>query len=171
MRALFDLFLDICLLRRGPQDVPASAALLTAVLGAYGISSMLVLLVSSQAATAIIQALLDVGLLAALTYTLLNLSGYQARFVQTLTTLAGTGTLLGLIALPLVLWMSRTASDEGGSGAASLLFLLLLVWSIAVMSHVLRHALSTSRWVGLLYTFGYLAISMMVAGWVLRIGD
>jgi len=166
MHALFNLFLDICLFRKGPQDVPSSWTLLKLTLAAYGISSLMVLLVNVEPAIAFFQILVDLSLLGGMTYGVLNLLGYEMRFVQTLTALAGTGTLLGLIAWPLVIWMAQEAAVEGGMGLSSLLFLLLLGWSIAVMAHVLHHALSTSRPMGLLYTLGYLVVSIVVAGWL-----
>ena len=51
-----------------------------------------------------------------------------------------------------------------------LLYLGLLVWSIAVIAHIVHHALSISRGKGLLYTLGYLLISWTVSGWLQPIG-
>lgn len=163
MYVLFDLFWEICLLRKGPQDVPSSWALLKLALAAYAVSSLLFLLAFTEPFKALLQALLDAALLVALTYGLLSVMNYKVRFVQTLTTLAGTGALLSLIAWPLALWMAREAAADGGGGLAFLLFVALLVWTIAVMAHVLHHALSTSRWMGLLYTLGYLFVSVIMA--------
>ena len=48
-------------------------------------------------------------------------------------------------------------------GLPGLVFLAWLVWSLAVVAHVLRHALSTSMGFALLYTLGYLMISITLA--------
>ncbi len=165
MRSLFDLFLDICLLRRGPQDVPASWALLKLSLVAYGLTSLLVQLVSVQPSTALLQALLDVGLLAGLTYAVLRALGHSMRFTQTLTALAGAGALLGLVILPVVIWMDRESASGSEPGLPVLVFFAWLIWSVAVVAHVLRHALSTSLATAVIYTLGYLVISVVVASW------
>jgi hypothetical protein len=164
MLALFNLFVDLCLLRRGPQDVPASPVLLKLSLLAYAGVGLLVLLVSTEPLTALVQTLLDVVLLTGLTYTILSFQKYGARFGQTLIALTGSGTLLGLVALPVVVWLEGEAAAGGDVELPSLLFLLLLGWSIAVMAHILRHALSTTHWMGLLYALAYLAVSIAFSG-------
>lgn len=162
MRALFDLIVDICLLRKGPQDVPASPALLGLSLAAYGLSGLLALLVSMPPSTALFQALADLVLLAGFTYGILTVMNYGARFAQTLTALAGAYTLLNLIALPLIFWLERASTETAAPVLPSLLLLALMGWSIAVMAHVLQQALSTSRPMGIFYALGYLVISIVV---------
>lgn len=162
MRVLFDLIVDICLFRKGPQDLPASQALLGLYLIAYGLSGLLALLVSMPPSTAVFQALVDIVLLAGFTYGILAMMNYGARFVQTLTALAGTYTLFNLIALPLIFWLERASTQTTAPVLPSLLLLALMGWSIVVMAHVLQHALSTSRVMGVLYALGYLVISIVV---------
>lgn len=162
MRALFDLILDICLFRKGPQELPASWTLLWLCLAAYGLSGLLGLLVSMPPLMAIFQSLVDIALLMGFTYGILAVMGRQARFVQTLTALAGAYTLLGLMALPLIFWMEQATTEDAAPMLPSLLLLGLVGWSIAVMGHIWRHALSTSRGMGLLYALGYLFISIIV---------
>jgi hypothetical protein len=163
MRALFDLFLAICLLRKGPQDIPASPVLLKLSLLSYGLSGLLVMLVSMTPAAAFFQTLLDITLLTGLTYGILELQGYGARFGQTLTALLGAGTLLALVTLPVIVWIGGQAAQNDAAELPSLLFFLLLGWSIAVMAHILKHALSTTRWMGLLYALVYLIISLALS--------
>ncbi len=59
MRDLLNLFLDICLFRKGPQDTPASKGLLRMCVSAYALSGFLVLLLNTPAETAILLTLLD----------------------------------------------------------------------------------------------------------------
>ena len=166
MGALLDLFLDICLLRKGPQDVPASPILLKWTLAAYGLASLLVQVVSVSPLTALFQAFLDLGLLVGLTYIVLQMVGFPARFTQTLTALAGTGALFGFAILPVTIWMNQDLGGGTPAGVPALLFLGWLIWSLAVVAHVLRHALSTSVAMAVLYTLGYLVISVVVATWL-----
>ena len=105
MRALFDLFLDICLFRKGPQDVPASAMLLKVCALAYALSGFVVLRLSTPSSIAIPQILLDLALLAGLLYLALSLRRYPQRFGQTLSALTGVGVLMAVLALPLMVWI------------------------------------------------------------------
>jgi hypothetical protein len=166
MYALFNLFLDICLFRKGPQHVPASLALLRLTLITYGLSGFLVLLLSVGPLTAGLMVLIDIVLLLALTYGALTLWNYRMRFIQTLTALLGTGTLLQLLVLPVSVWMAQELAKTGAPEFPWLLSLGLIGWSIAVIAHILHHALAISRGLGLLYTLGYVIISWTISGWL-----
>lgn len=72
---------------------------------------------------------------------------------------------MGLLALPLMLWIVRQG-PQGDSQFPSLLMLVLMVWSIAVMAHILRHAFNTSVWIGALYALGYTFLSWTLTGWI-----
>jgi hypothetical protein len=165
MHALFDLFLDICLFRKGPQHIPASQILLRSALVAYGISGLLFLLVNLDPVSALLMMSVDIALLVGLTYGVLNLMGYSGRFLQSLTALLGTGTLVQLMALPISLWMSKTLGQEIAA-LPQLLYIALLVWSIAIMAHILQQALAVSRSIGVFYTLGYIAISWTLSSWL-----
>ena len=165
MAALFNLFLDLCLLRKGPQDVPASMLLLKLCLLAYGLIGLIVLLLSTPIPVALLQALLDIVLLSGLLYVGLTLYHHPERFEQTLTALAGSGALIALLAFPLMAWLMN--EERGGDIALpSLLLLALLVWSIAIMAHILRHAFAVSLWSGAWYAFGYTVLSWTLTGWI-----
>lgn len=105
MYALLNLFLDICLFRKGPKDVPTSAALLKACLLAYGLSGLLVLMLSTPTPVALLQILLDLVLLSGLLHLALIVRRHPQRFGQTLSALTGTGALMALLALPLMSWI------------------------------------------------------------------
>ncbi|MDG4549555.1 MAG: hypothetical protein P9F19_04855 [Candidatus Contendobacter sp.] len=165
MRALFELFLDICLFRKGPQDVPAGMALLKLCLLGYGLSGLAVLLLSTPAPVAILQILLDLVLLAGLLHLALLARRHPRRFEQTLSALTGTGTLMGLLALPMMVWIVRQGPN-GDTQLPALLLLGLMAWSITVMAHILRQALDIPVWAGALGALGYTFLSWMLTGWI-----
>ena len=162
MYALFNLFLDICLFRKGPKDVPASAALLKICLLAYGLSGLLVLILSTPAPVALLQILLDLVLLSGLLHLGLVVRRHPRRFEQTLSALTGTGAFMALLALPLMSWILTGSSAE----LPSLLLLALMVWSIAIIAHILQQTFETSIWVGALYALGYTFLSWTLTGWI-----
>jgi hypothetical protein len=174
MRALFDLFFDICLLRRGPQDIPASSTLLWLCVLAYLVSGYAALLAGVGAAYplhSLLLALADLGLLVAMSYIVLRTLGHSARLAQTLTALTGCGTLLQLIALPLGLWFDRAHANHSGADAPLLLWLLLLFWSITISAHILRHGFGVNFGTGLVYAFAYLFLSWSIADWLLPLAS
>lgn len=150
---LLKIFIDICMLRAKPEDVPSSANLLGAALVAYALVSLALASASLPLHNALLYALADTLILSLITHTLLLLRRLPARLVQTLTALAGTGTLFGLAALPF------THLSE-----LSPVLFSLLIWSVAVTAHILRHALSVSFMMGVLASFGYLFVALMVMG-------
>lgn len=170
MEPLLNQFWNICLLRSGPQDLPASYPLLKFALLAYIVSGLLFLLsgISELGTTqALLLVLIDVVLLVGLSYLILRFLGLLARFTQTLTALAGVGTILQVIALPLGWWFLQAGETAEPNPFPALLWMLLLIWSLAVTGHILRHAFSVSFPFGVMYALGYMLISWTVAEWVL----
>ncbi len=141
MVAIVYFFIDLCALRRAPQDLPTSSALLGLVLVAGLISSWLLAL-ASQAPPwlGLVQGGLDFALMLGVLLLALKAVGTPMRFTQTATALVGAKTWIGLIALlPLRLAVS---ADETSTQLliAGILFLALVVWSVVVTAHILRHA-------------------------------
>jgi hypothetical protein len=139
LQALIQFFFELCLLRKAPQDLPASSVLVGATLVAdLLMGAVLSATVGLSPGLGLLQSLVDVALMLALLYGALHLLDRLPRFQQTAAALLGSGALLGFIAvLPLSLLPRSTEGQE--SGGAVLLFLALIVWSILVTGHILRH--------------------------------
>jgi hypothetical protein len=159
---LVRLFVAICLLRAGPQDLPVSRTLLRLALGLYLLFAWLLAIPAYGQGRAALVALLDTALLIVFVQLLLYLLSRSARIPQTLTAMAGSGSLLGLLALPLVLWGQPAQAEEQVSGLLLYAWLLLLVWNLLVTGHILRHALSTSLGIGTGVALLYTLISMQI---------
>ncbi len=165
MGKLIGRFIDICLLRAGPQDLPASSTLLVLSLLAYIASGVIVLLPSTSFGSAVAQALVDTLLLAGLLRLVLQWRGFSSRFDQTLTALAGAGAFQGMIAWPLVASIYHADAEGLVAPFQSLLLLALFVWTLVVIGHILRHALSTSYAAGFLFGSVYVMLSMGLLSW------
>ncbi|MBL3589057.1 MAG: hypothetical protein JMN24_04580 [gamma proteobacterium endosymbiont of Lamellibrachia anaximandri] len=159
MKALLNFFVDLCLLRAAPQDLPASGVILA---GTFLLNILVSLLMIVDArhgpGLALIESLFETFLMLVVLYLALRTRRLRGRFQQSATALMGSGLLLGLLALPLVAWSHRSESTE-----ASLLLLLLIIWSIVVLGHIIRHTfgltLNIGVALGVLYTM--LAWSMV----------
>lgn len=160
MIALLKLFLDIALMRRGPQDVPASMALCALATVAYALLGFCSVLLSSPPGLALAQTVLDLALLTGFTQVLLGAHRRRARFVQTYTALTGTGALFALAAAP-VLYAFPADAGQDTPPLAAFLYFGLVIWSIAVMGHIYAHALSVRRGRGLAWSIGYFVLSFV----------
>ncbi|NIN38239.1 MAG: hypothetical protein GTO67_05980 [Gammaproteobacteria bacterium] len=162
MRVIVQPFVQICLLRQGPQDLPTSGILLAITLSAYTLLTALLSNVSMSAANAVVWGLISTVLMVAFTVILLSVQRRPARLVQTLAALAGTGALLTLIALPVFGWLHGADLKAGEGALAWLIVVVLTLWSLAVTGHILRHALSVPYFVGLVLAVVFYLISVSV---------
>jgi hypothetical protein len=155
---LYRLYFGICRFRRQPQDVPYSRELFGLTLAGYMLACVALNLVSYPLQPALTAGVVEGILLVAVTWALLGLRRLPQRWLQTATALAGVGTLFTLLAIPLFLWLSAGQAAAGRGGPAAILILMLIVWNIAVMAHVLRHALSGPFALGVLLALGYVIL-------------
>ena len=162
LHPLLDPFIQICLLRKGPQDLPHSRRLLYLALGLYALSGVVLARAYLPMLQSVALGLSDTLLLTLMTGSLLYLQRQQARLVQTLAALAGTGFVIGVTALVPTWWSALVHAGGGEADLPALLLLAVVVWSLVVMGHVLRHALSAPLFVGLLVAvvFYWLALAV-----------
>ena len=170
MGALIRPFVHICLLRMGPQDLPSSPALLALVLFSHTLVGAFVSAVNLRFGQAIAAGVTDTALLCGLTIALLMLQELRERTVQTLTALAGAGTVLGFLAYPVSLWLRDAHAVDQPSPALTALLLAMLGWSLVVSGHILRHALSAPYYLGLLVSVAFYWISIRVLHHLFPIG-
>ena len=153
---------EICLLRAGPQDLPATTQFLALALAGYFLVDVLILQLGFPLSAALAASLLDVLLMAAFVQILLRVVAKPERFPQTLAALAGTGQLLGLLAWPLIKGMVDAEAGADSASGLALLRLALLAWSLVVTGHIVRHAMSTSLAMGVGIAVLYNLLSIMI---------
>jgi len=143
-------WLQQCLLRRAPQDDPISYRALIQALSGYLLIDLVQASASSRLEVSLGMTLLDTLLMVVFVWVVLRVTSKTQRFAQTLTSLAGTGMMLGLAALPLVQQAASAHRHDEPMGSLVLGWLILLVWSITVQAHIFRHALSVRYGIGLM---------------------
>lgn len=132
LRALF----RICVLQAGPQCLPASTSILTALTALGWGASVLVLEQLEPAGSVVAEVTLATAFALLFTWLGLTLRRLPNRFVQTASALFGTDLLLLIPATPLLL-----ATADGGAPTLQFVLLALWLWSIAIKGHIFRHAL------------------------------
>lgn len=169
--ALLRLYVDIALWRRGPQDLPAAPLLLPlTVLGYFLVYVAAEWLVgammggSAAQRTGIPLLAFDVLYVALWYWLLLRLFRRVERYGQTAAAMFGCAALL---TPPLALAAQLVMLSDARSMAwllpvAQLAFIALLVWSVMVSAHILRHALERSLPVCVI-----LVVAQLVSEWLL----
>lgn len=164
MNKLFWMFVDICRLRIGPQDLPTSTTLLAGALLTYLLLAIVLSVLQMSVIKALLAAGVDTLLFAALSYFLLWARMLANRWVQTCTALAGSGVVLQLMALPFMIWQTRLGPESSMAIVPTALMMALLFWNLVVVGHILRHALSTNMGVGAVLATVYMYISLKIIG-------
>lgn len=137
MNALFNYFVNLCLLRAAPQDLPSSSALLGVVFVINAlIGTLLMASTELGPGLALVESLFELVLMLGVLRITLFLRGHPARFNQGATAIMGSSILMSLLALPLLTGVASDGSEDGGS---VMLLLGLVVWSVVILGHILRH--------------------------------
>jgi len=170
MPSLPAILRDILFLRRGPQDLPYSVALLViaglaSIAVSYWATSLVLPDQSDLLPGVVVGALLHLGFL----YLLLNALQRQERFVQTALAKLLVDVLFTAVVLPLLPMIeplrhgNPTPESVSASAAfASLLFIAFGIWRIVVDAHVLRHALEVRLLPALLLNISIVFASQIV---------
>jgi len=168
MTELVKLFTQIALLRRGPQDLPASLLLLVLTVLAYLVVNLLLYALLPPANAAELHAfpaqlLVDTAFTLLWYVVLLRLAGRPERTLQTSTAVFG----LQIVLTPLLCFESwlgpRVAQDTTWMVPVGLFAIVVAVWWIAANSHIVKAALEWSSTVSVV-----LVILQILASFVLQ---
>ena len=164
MLRLLQLFMDICLLRGKPQDLPSSKFLFGLTLGASLLASLPALTLNlGGPMPAIMAGIMDIFLTIVFLRGGLYILEKDGRFQQTATAIFGAGVILNVIALPLEVTLASVAEGATLPPMAGLLYLGLVVWSLVILGHILRHALDTRLGFGIgIAVLYYILISLLL---------
>ncbi|HEY4645969.1 MAG TPA: hypothetical protein VIH25_06775 [Steroidobacteraceae bacterium] len=168
MVELIKVFVDIALLRKGPQDLPSSALLLLVIVAIYcGFTLTFGRLLPSPEQSFALRTAVELALGLGWIWAMLAIFGRAARFLQTATAMFGTSALLtppvlGLLAMVLKIGQTNPL-------AVPLLFALLgvLVWYVLITAHILRSALELRLFVAIILTLLYMGCEYFITTRVL----
>ncbi len=151
--------IELCLFRRGPQDLPHRPPLALACLLATVMVELFTNLRIGEPTALVLPAVVASALFALfVTRLVLRLAGHENRYWQTLLALAGSGLLFAAVAAPLRIAigpidpaiLQGTVAPPAGYMAIALLGL----WRLIVIGHIWRHALQIRLPVGVLVGLG-----------------
>ena len=170
MSGLLPTLVRVMLLRQGPQDLPWSPALAALSIVAYGLLTLLsVMLRVPRWDVGLAMGAAEAGLLAIYLQVILRWWHYSARYQQTLLAAAGSGCLFTLAGIPLVLATAAAQQSGADQSAHLLLWLLLASWSFAVLIHIVRQALGCALHTSVALNLLYLLVSFQINRWLLAL--
>jgi len=154
-------FWQLLFLKNTPETIPYSRYLLGVTLALHLLLGLGLGSIGQPIATALASAVVGTALLVGSSYLLLMLHGMRNRFVQAATAAAGCEILLGVLTLPIDIWLFP--ADKANAQLVLLLWLMLMGWNVAVIAHIWRHAVTVPKWQSFLYAIAYVIVSIALA--------
>ena len=116
---------------------------------------------TQTAYVAMLSGLVETVVLLSITFLFLYLRSVPRRWMQATTALAGTGFIFSLLVFPL--YYMRVFLQVGPESQDLIMtaIIFLWFWNIAVMSHILKNAFSSSYILAALGALAYVAILML----------
>lgn len=161
MRPYINSFLDLMMLRSGPQEIPQSRFLFWLT---FSLMFMLALVQGAfifGPAKNLAFNLFDAMLLLLFVHFLLKFYAVLPRFWQTMTALFGVSIIFRLLELPAYIFIQ--ANPQNWSNPIFILCILLVlglqICHIFVMGHIFRHAMAYTMTTGVFTAMGYVVIN------------
>ncbi len=157
MNPLLKAFIDICMFRNGPQELPSSNWLRNTSLLSYMLLGFLLSASIEPVGKALVSVLLDSLFVTLLAMVPLILMNRPERITQTLTAIYGSNALFCVAIGPLAAIYTLQGNQAGPILASAITALGL--WNLAVLGNILRHAFNLPLIAGMAIAITYLAIS------------
>lgn len=147
MLPLARILFDITLLRRGPEHLPRSGILLamTVVFWFFSVLVTLALIPrfdETDFFLSVFSALVGVLIYAGI----VQLAGYPARVLQTVSAIIGVGSLITLVFVAAYVVLTPLL----GEADAGLIATIVIFWSVPVEGHIIARAIDRHWYVGIL---------------------
>jgi hypothetical protein len=151
---------EICLLRKGPEDLPSQNALMMSLLGLNLAVSIWLGSVIHDYQISILLSI--VGVIFSFAFVKILLSKKPERFVQTFCAMLGTATLIDIVSIPI---MYPLLSEELNKNSVVIFWMLALAiyfWFVVVCGFIFSRAISSTLGYGISISVGYVLVSYMI---------
>jgi hypothetical protein len=163
VQQLLQLFIDIAMFRRGPQDLPASRTLVSAMFAVYALSGCAqVLLMGWDLRSTLLLVLIDTLMLGGWVWVVLMFFSRRQRFIQTMTAVLGIGTLLAL--MDLLVRTTQLLVAPTATVPLGWLFMKLIIMSL-VLGRIFMLAIDGGLLTGIALTLAIVFSTDAVAQW------
>lgn len=161
MSALLNKFIQIALLREGPQELPGLSMVLWIAVAAVFVTSLAGLLFAYPLHGAVFRSLAAIAIPAAILYAALHLKSRQSRFLQCYAAICGASAVVYVLALPLMpIFFSANVSTLAGK--LVIVFMLALdVWMLLISAHIFRHTFDVGMSTGVSLALGLMVLTLV----------
>jgi len=159
-------FIELCLLKSAPQDAPSSKSALYFTVLTYFIVGSIITIQTQPFGSSVTIAAIQTVLIIFMTNIILWIRKTPERYSQTITSLMGTGTLIGLVAIPV---LSLVIGAESEDSIASVIWVALIIWETVVIAHILRHTMEMPFIAGLGVALVYMYMSFAITLRLLKV--
>lgn len=160
MSATIKILINIILLRKGPEDLPASISLMF-VLAAINLFISIVLASKIHSQT-IAVSLSVVGLFMTYIFIKILLINKPERFTQTFSAMMGVSILIDLISVPIVFPLLNENLNQNILFLFWLLATSLYIWLVVTYGFIVSRALSITLGYGISISAAYVLVSYMI---------
>lgn len=161
MRQYINSFLDMMMLRSGPQELPQSRFLFWLMFSLMFMLSLVQGAFIFEPAKNLAFNLFDAMLLLLFVHFLLKFYGVLPRFWQTMTALFGISIIFRLLELPAYVFIQ--ANPQNWKNPVFILSILLAlglkITHIFVMGHIFRHAMAYTMTAGVATAMAYVVVN------------
>ena len=164
MAELLRQYFRIAFLMGRPQDLPGGSVQLWIGVALAGVTYLVALAGIHGLGRSIAHVVLDLGCTALAFRVALALVGHPGRFEQAFGGLCGASAWVNAAAVPI--YLSRSLGAQI-SAADALAEFVLLVWSLSLLAHVLRHTFGLGLGVSIAVAFAWVVVLVSVMGTVL----
>lgn len=146
MLALLETLFDIIRLRKGPDAIPYSWPLTLIALLLWLLSGLVIMLMTAELDDQDYLVSTFTGVVGLACYaSVVVLSGYTPRLLQTLTAILGCGALIGFMYIAGAVFLTPFL----GANIANIAVTLILLWSIPVEGHIIARAIDRHWYLGI----------------------
>ena len=161
MSGLIHKFVQIALLRAGPQELPGLSMVLWIAIGSVFITSLAGLLFAYPFADALIRCLAAIAIPAAILYGALQIKRTPSRFTQCYAAICGASAVVYVLALPLMpTFFSATVNTLAGK-LVVVIILLLDVWMLLITAHIFKHTFDVRMATGVSLSLGLMVLTLL----------
>ncbi|MDQ7090281.1 MAG: hypothetical protein Q9M50_06490 [Methylococcales bacterium] len=157
---LLKLFFDIALLKKSPQDVPASLLLQRMIIAIYLFISILLRIISENGFKVVLEVGVDLLFMFLFCRFILFWVGKPKRFQQMFIALLGVDALISFCAFPAIATLNTPMPEKSSFFLLGIFsFIVLILWHWVAAGHIFHHALSKPFIIGLGVALLYLMLS------------
>ena len=147
------LFIRVALFKSPPQELPASSSVLAIAIAMSLMVGVARYLLVGAEFYSVFRIFLELVIPGVLLFLLLSFYKFHNRFSQTFAAICGSGAIIYALAMP-VLPSFFAAAESPQRELSVYLIIAIDLWSVAVLAHILRHAVNVGLATGISLAVG-----------------